>query len=340
MAWHWHGNSERTWPDQAWQDDQEEGRGQWQQEANQQQSSGVDEQHDPWESPGDREWSSQRTGWWGWGSWSWHDRSWNPWHNYDYQNRWWAYQDSNGSQTAEIRQPSMQVSEETPWDGQRRESASSVSRGDKVSEDLNPGDDDAEEVPQSSQTSASVTSRPREPKTGKDIIPAYDGSTPVRDFRRRVQLFEASTGIDKEFRAGRLVEQMSGLAWKCTETLDLSKLRSEGGVEYLLSHLQQELEPVEYIRVFETLHYFFKTFRRQKGESFVNFDMSFRSQMQKLDEVGAGLSGIVKSWWFLETAGLGQELRKQVVTASGGSCQYERLREALMAIVPECAEGR
>ena len=46
------------------------------------------------------------------------------------------------------------------------------------------------------------------------------------------------------------------------------------------------------------------------------------------------MSGLVKPWWFLETAGLGQELRKQVVIASGGSYRYERLREALMAIVP------
>ena len=187
----------------------------------------------------------------GMGSWWWYNRSWIPWDNYDYQNRWWAYQVSNGSQTAENRLPSMQVSEETPWDGRRRESACSVSRGDKVSEDLNACDGNAEEAPQSSQTSASVTSRPREPRAGKDTIPAYDGSTPVRDFRRRVRLFEASTGIDKEFRAGRLVEQMSGLAWKCTGTLDFSNFRSEGEVGYLLSHLQQELEPVDYIRVFE-----------------------------------------------------------------------------------------
>ncbi len=178
------------------------------------------------------------------------------------------------------------------------------------------------------------SSKPREPKTGKEIIPSFDGSTPLRDYRRRVQLFLSTTGIDPEFRAGRLVEQMTGVAWKTTETLQMDRLRSPQGVEYLLEHLQAELEPVEHLQVFGTLQQFFKSFRRARGEEFVTYDMNFRSQMQKLEEIDAGLHGIIKSWWFLECAGLSQELRKQVITASGGSYKYERLREALVAIVP------
>lgn len=114
----------------------------------------------------------------------------------------------------------------------------------------------------------------------------------------------------------------------------MERLRAPDGVDYLLDHLQLELEPVEHVHVFGTLHQFFKTFRRAKGKEFVTYNMNFRSQMQKLEEVDAKISGIVKSWWFLECAGLSSELRKQIITASGGSYQYERLREAMMAIVP------
>lgn len=115
----------------------------------------------------------------------------------------------------------------------------------------------------------------------------------------------------------------------------MGKLRSPDGVSYLMQHLQRELEPLEHMRVFSTLQFFFKNFRRNRGEEFVSFDLNFRAQMQKLDEIGAGLSGIIKSWWYLECAALGPELRKQVITASGASFQYERLREALMTLVPQ-----
>jgi len=320
MAWQWRGYDDWQWGDDRWQDHDEQ-----QQELEADGQVQADGQADQWQQR-----QGNWMGWWGDRGWSWHDRPWTYWDRQWHWNQPWAYDDSRNAGMNEGRRASLQVSEETNWDGRRGSDTSEM-------HDAVPGDVpsvEGEEPAAGSQAASSNQSRPREPKTGKDIIPSYDGSTSVRDFRRRVQLFEASTGIDPEFRAGRLVEQMTGLAWKSTETLDLSRLRSSGGVEYLLSHLQQELEPVEYIRVFETLHHFFWNFRREKGESFVNFDMNFRAQMQKLDEVGAGLTGIVKSWWFLETASLGQELRKQVVTASGGSYQYERLREALMAIVP------
>ena len=187
---------------------------------------------------------------------------------------------------------------------------------------------------------AGQADKARAPKTGK-VVPSYDGASPyMRDCRRRVKLFLASTGIDPEFRAGRLVEQLSGQlsgnAWRSTETLDMERLRTEGGVNYLLDHLQAELQPIEPLRVFfSTLHQFFKTFKRSRGEEFVvSYDMNFRSQMQELEEVDAGLTGTVKSWWF-ECAGISAELRKQVITASGGSYQYERLREPLVAVVPQ-----
>lgn len=279
-------------------------------------------------------------GWHDDAAWQWHQQwrdeqprwqqqwgtAWQSWNGSDQRRSWydagwqWGWNQDAWSQL-DSASASHRVSGEDDGEGHRRESL--------------PTTVDPKEHGDGGSVSAShPSSKSREPKTGKEFIPAYDGTSPLREYRRRVQLFLATTGIDPEFRGGRLVEQMSGLAWKSTETLQMDKLRSPQGVEYLLEHLQSELEPVEHLQVFGTLQTFFKSFRRARGEEFVTYDMNFRSQMQKLEEVGAGLSGIVKSWWFLECAGLSQELRKQVITASGGSYQYERLREALVAIVP------
>lgn len=114
----------------------------------------------------------------------------------------------------------------------------------------------------------------------------------------------------------------------------MKRLRSANGVEYLLDHLQQELEPVEHLNTFTVIHEFFHGFKRLKGEEFVSYDTRFRGMLQKLEEIGAPLEGLVRSYWFLTCAGISADLRKQVVAASGGSYQYEKLRASLVAIVP------
>ncbi|CAE7336253.1 RE2 [Symbiodinium sp. CCMP2592] len=134
--------------------------------------------------------------------------------------------------------------------------------------------------------------------SGKDFIPEYDGTGPMREYQRR-------------------------------------SLKHPDGVTRLLDHLWKELEPLEFLRTFQTLADFYKGFRRTRGQEFVAYDMEFRRHGQRLEEIQAGLSGVTKAYWFLEKAGLSPELRKQVVAAAGGQYDYNKLRAAVMAIVPQ-----
>ena len=52
----------------------------------------------------------------------------------------------------------------------------------------------------------------KRPNMGKDVIPVHDGSLSMREYQRRVRLFQATTSIDPEYQAGRLVEKMQS-AW-------------------------------------------------------------------------------------------------------------------------------
>ena len=181
--------------------------------------------------------------------------------------------------------------------------------------------------------SSSKASAPK--ASGKDFIPEYDGSSPMREYQRRVKLFEMSTGIDPSFRAQKLMEKLTGNAWLATESIPLESLKHPEGVSRLLDHLWKELEPLEFLRTFQTLADFYKGFRRSKGQEFVAYDMEFRRHGQRLEEIGAGLTGVTRAYWFLEKAGLSSELRKQVVAAAGGQYDYAKLRSAVMAIVPQ-----
>ena len=175
----------------------------------------------------------------------------------------------------------------------------------------------------------------KRPNMGKDVIPIHDGSLGMREYQRRVRLFQATTSIDPEYQAGRLVEKMQSDACAAVETLDLRSLRCSDGVEKLLQHLWSELEPLEYLKVMNTLSYFYKVFKRARGEEFSHYDSTFRAQCLRLTEIGAPISGVCKAFWFLEKASISEELRRSVVASAGGSYDYERLRSAVCAIVPQ-----
>ena len=117
------------------------------------------------------------------------------------------------------------------------------------------------------------------PNRGKDHIPEHDGTLSMREYERRVKLFQATTAINVQYQGGRLVEKLRGEAWNAVETLDMSRLRSKDGVEVLLAHLWRELEPLEYLRVMNTLSFFFKTFKRHRGQEL--FQASNKTEVRR-----------------------------------------------------------
>ena len=175
----------------------------------------------------------------------------------------------------------------------------------------------------------------KKPNTGKDHIPTHDGTITMREYQKRVRIFQTSTGIDPEYQGGKLLERLSGAAWDCIETLDVGTLKHPDGVERLLTHLWNELEPLEYLRTFTTLNEFYVKFQRSRGMEFTAYDSAFRAQCQRLREVGAPLEGLIQAFWFIQKANISEDLKRQVIAAAGGQYEYHRLRQALVAIVPQ-----
>ena len=288
--------------------------------------------------PWDQSWQSWGNYWpSGWQSSAWNGY-WGSYSGYWTPRQWWSDSDSwrdwrrsdepesgeNGSQPG--------PSTSTTKDDMPRRASASTDPGETMDETWS-GYERRGSIDDDAPASGTKT-----PKVGKDSIPEYDGSYTMREYQRRVRLFEISTSIDPSYRAQKLMEKLSGNAWLATESIPLESLRHPQGVERLLQHLWSELEPLEFLRIFSTLADFYKNFRRARGQEFVAYDMSFRMHLQRLDEINAGIDGVTKAYWFLEKAGLSAELRKQVVAAAGGQYDYQKLRSAVMAIVPQVSK--
>ena len=279
------------------------------------------------------------------GSWSgkWQDGAWNgywgsySWYWKPYQWQWGSDDSWNGWQKTGQNESESGGSKTGPPDEEARDAAARRASTSTMGDDAGETATDswmAYERRASMEDEVGSTAS-RLPKVGKDNIPEFDGSTTMREYQRRVRLFEISTSIDPSYRAQKLMEKLSGTAWLATESIPLESLKHPQGVERLLKHLWAELEPLEFLRVFSTLADFYKGFRRAKGQEFVAYDMAFRMHLQRLEEINAGLEGVTKAYWFLEKAGLSAELRKQVVAAAGGTYDYPKLPAAVMAIVPQ-----
>ena len=170
----------------------------------------------------------------GWqGSWwqgRWERRPMNNW-DYGYSGRqssWPGYYRPDGDDVRDRAQDAPPQREAPEEQRGRRAFLQSTTVTDDLSAEAN--EDAKESSDAGSQSKVS-------PKTGKDYVPEYDGKAPMRDYERRVRLFESATGIDPCYRAQKLMERLSGAAWTATEGLELQELKHEEGVQRLLKHL-------------------------------------------------------------------------------------------------------
>ena len=86
--------------------------------------------------------------------------------------------------------------------------------------------------------------------------------------------------------------------WKCLVGYGIYTLHPDG-VSRSMDHLLKELEPLEFLRMLQTLADFYKSFRRSKGQEFVAYDMEFRRHGQRLEEIGGAITGVHQGLYWL-----------------------------------------
>ena len=85
--------------------------------------------------------------------------------------------------------------------------------------------------PAPSGPSTTAPQRPYQGNADKVEAPSWGGELSTWNaYRRRVQVWVAATGTPADKRAAQLIIRLSGTAWECTESLDLSTLAHDGGV--------------------------------------------------------------------------------------------------------------
>ena len=112
-------------------------------------------------------------------------------------------------------------------------------------------------------------------------------------YRRRVQVWVAATGTPSDKRAAQLIIRLSGTAWECTESLDLSTLAHDGGVTDLLSHLESALQVGQVHQMASSLEDFVFSLRKERAEGLNSFVTRYRNSRSRLRGLGIELPLII-----------------------------------------------
>ena len=117
----------------------------------------------------------------------------------------------------------------------------------------------------------------------KDLV--FDGRPAgYREFRRKVILSVASLEDRQQHLAGpRLVNRLSGEAWRCTEHLSISAIRSQEGWLEVLRTLDKHYRYLPETELHESIDEFLFMLKKRHGEGATAFASRFKTQLNRLE---------------------------------------------------------
>ena len=151
-------------------------------------------------------------------------------------------------------------------------------------------------------------------KERDDIIPEWDGkSFSLKVYKRKVQLYEASTHTPASRCGCKLLQKLTGDAFDKTEHLDPNALVHEDGVARLLSYLEMKYEPKEAVKVGSAIDEFIERLERRPGEEIRDFDTRFESKLKELEGLSGDLNNNLKAHYLLRKLKVGGERETLVI---------------------------
>ena len=122
---------------------------------------------------------------------------------------------------------------------------------------------------------------------GKDALRdvSFDGKpSGYRDFRRKTLLAIAGLEDKHAHLAGpRLLSRLSGEAWRATEHLNISQLRSPDGFMVVIKALDEHYKFLPETELHESIDEFLFALKRRQGEGATAFASRFRTQLARVE---------------------------------------------------------
>ena len=131
-------------------------------------------------------------------------------------------------------------------------------------------------------------------------IPEWDGErVDRRTYYRKIEVWEATTGLEPWKRAVRLLGRLSGKAFDKLSNIERKSLLVDDGVTRFKNFIEDAYEPVEDYRVGKVMDHFLDDFSRKSGQDIVDYNLSWENELRKAERCAGELTSTWKAHLYL-----------------------------------------
>ena len=168
------------------------------------------------------------------------------------------------------------------------------------------------------------------------IVPSFSGldtgsddlGTSARSYLRQVAAWRRMTRMSKDQQGLTLYQHLTDRAWVDSERLDVNRLGSDDGVDYLISWIQDRYLDVQVTQVGRSLSEFFRKLRRKQNQSVRDYMADFDRAFSRLSEAGCQLPDVAAAWVFVDRMGLEEQAELNLLASVGNKYSLKDLQQA------------
>jgi len=150
-------------------------------------------------------------------------------------------------------------------------------------------------------------------------VPEWDGKAGHRTtYFRKIDLWEATTGVEPSKRGIRLLAKLTGEAFEKLENVDPKTLLGEDSVERFKKCIIDVYEPIEDYRVGKIMDSFLDDFVRKKDQEIIDYNLAWSRELHRAEKVAGELLPKWKAHLYLKKMRLNPIQKSQVLTGCLG----------------------
>ncbi|CAE8614373.1 unnamed protein product [Polarella glacialis] len=152
----------------------------------------------------------------------------------------------------------------------------------------------------------------------------------VRNYLRRLEIWEELTTVPKKKQAIVLFYKLRGRAWTDAETLDIKELQKDHGIDIYKAWVRQKYRDLEITTIGDNMKEFFRNLHLKKGQSVREFNNEFDRLWKKLSGMGCGLPTLALARYYLYKLMITDQQEATLLSSVGNEYDLEKLQKAAL----------
>ena len=171
----------------------------------------------------------------------------------------------------------------------------------------------------------------------KMVVPTFSGTTPgngddlgtsARSYLRQVAAWRRMTRMSEDQQALTLYQNLTDRAWIDAERLDMDRLATKQGVDYLIEWVKDRYLDVQVTQIGRSLSGFFRGLHRKAHQTVRDYLAEFDRAHARLTEVGCVLPDVAAAWVFVDRMGLEEQAELNLLASVGNQYSLKALQQA------------